>query len=397
MNHQLGKLLHALVLTTTLLIATPAPAAQTCAKNTACVDTRAFSATVSDFRTSKQNNVRVLTATVRFQNKTAKPLMLGYVRDSGIAIDDQGNRFVVPQSNGVRGIGEIIGNSFESKFTLQPGEASDARLEYIWGPGNATMGTQYEMDVAIREIEATGPDQFRLGAEHALHFNNVSEQAAVAAPRQAPAQASPQVAAATNDPCAGAVGCYSAGPFVAEVQQLSASSMTGGARHQTLTLNIRFRNTSTQPIILAYKPGTSGAIDNLGNRYYFGRAGTHDSSVRGIGYVQSNSADPQFTLAPGQSRNAQFNVTRFEAARKQLGTSYTYDVVIAELEVLPSQQLRTLREDSLNFPNLTSGTYTATTGGATTSGAASGAAPDAAAIESTANKVIDLFNKLKKH
>ncbi|MBK6599568.1 MAG: hypothetical protein IPG25_17475 [Proteobacteria bacterium] len=384
MNRHIETLLHGVALATLLLIATQAPAAQTCARNSACVDTRSFSATVSDFRTSKQNNVRVLTATVQFQNKTSKPLMLGYVRDSGIAIDDQGNRFVVPQSNGVRGIGEITGNSFESKFTLQPGESSNARLEFIWGPGDSVIGTTYEMDLAIREIEATGPDQFRLGAEHSLHFNNVSEPGAAAA-------------ATTNDPCAGATGCYNAGPFVAEVQQLSASSMEGGARHQTLTLSIRFRNTGTQPIILAYKPGTSAAIDNLGNRYYYGRASTHDGSVKGIGYVQSGSADPQFALAPGQSRNAQFSVTRFEAARKQLGTSYSYDVVITELEVLPSQQLRTLREDSLSFPNLTAGTYAATTGGAAINGAPSGVTPNAASIETTATKVIDLFNKLKKH
>ena len=179
-------------------------------------------------------------------------------------------------------------------------------------------------------------------------------------------------------------GCYNAGPFIAEIQQLMASQVAGAARHQTLTLNVRFRNTGAQPIILAYKPTSSAAIDNLGNRYVYGRPGTHDTSFKGIGIVSRNTADPQFTLAPGQVRNAQFNVTRFNAAGQQLGTGYSYDVVVVELEALPSQQLRTLREHSLNFPNLSTRSYAAATG-------------DAVSIDDAANKVIDLFRKIRKN
>lgn len=367
------------------LTATAAPAAQaSCAANTTCVETRTFAATVTQLRTSKQNNARVLTTTIRFHNKSGKPLTLGYVRDSGIAIDDQGNRFVVPQTNGARGIGEIIGNTFEAKFMLQPGETSDARLEFIWGPGSAPNGTSYDLDLAIREIDSTGADQFRLGAEHALHFANVVEGAAKPAAAQ-----STTVAAAESDPCGGRPGCYNAGPFVAEIQQLMASQVAGAARHQTLTLNVRIRNTSGQPIILAYKPTSSAAIDNLGNRYVYGRPGTHDTSFKGIGIVARNTADPQFTLAPGQSRNAQFNVTRFNAAGQQLGTGYSYDVVLVELEALPSQQLRTLREHSLSFPNLSARSYTSATNTANTS-------QTDVAVDEVAHKVIDLFQKMKK-
>lgn len=378
MNRQTGIWLRYVIVAALGFLFTDARAAQICAADTACVETRTFVATVTNLRTSKQNNVRVLTATVRFHNKSSKPLTLGYVRDSGIAIDDQGNRFVVPQTNGARGIGEIIGNSFEAKFILQPGETSDARLEFIWGPGSAPMGTSFELDLAIREIDSTGTDQFRLGAEHALHFANVAEGAAK------PATAQSTAAAEVADPCAGRPGCYNAGPFIAEIQQLMASQVAGAARHQTLTLNVRFRNTGAQPIILAYKPTSSAAIDNLGNRYVYGRPGTHDTSFKGIGIVSRNTADPQFTLAPGQVRNAQFNVTRFNAAGQQLGTGYSYDVVVVELEALPSQQLRTLREHSLNFPNLSTRSYAAATG-------------DAVSIDDAANKVIDLFRKIRKN
>ncbi|HPF26867.1 MAG TPA: hypothetical protein PK159_09770, partial [Steroidobacteraceae bacterium] len=57
------------------LTATAAPAAQaSCAANTTCVETRTFAATVTQLRTSKQNNARVLTTTIRFHNKSGKSL-----------------------------------------------------------------------------------------------------------------------------------------------------------------------------------------------------------------------------------------------------------------------------------------------------------------------------------
>jgi hypothetical protein len=68
------------------------------------------------------------------------------------------------------------------------------------------------------------------------------------------------------------------------------------------------RNVSSQPIILAYKATSDGATDNLGNRYYWGTAGTYDMSVTGIGKVEGRNADPQFVLAPGESRTATFSL-----------------------------------------------------------------------------------------
>ena len=68
-----------------------------------------------------------------------------------------------------------------------------------------------------------------------------------------------------------------------------------------LELNVRFRNLSNQPIILAYQ-GTSGlATDEYGNRYNWGRPGTHDMSASGIGSVDGSKADPGFVLSPGEA------------------------------------------------------------------------------------------------
>lgn len=378
-------------------LATPAQGASPgCTANASCVATRSFVATVTNVRTSTQGHNRVLSTTVRFENKTAQPLTIGYVRESGVALDELGNRYVVPGVNGVRAIGEIAGTSIDPKFTLQPGEASDARFELVWDPGKTAAGKLFELDLAVREIAAAAGDQLKLGQEHALHFAGLGSPGSAAPVAQAAKPAATPAAAATipaaiADPCGGSNRCYNAGSFLAEIVQLQTARV--GGRHETLALNVRFRNVSDKPIILAYGSGTSSGIDNFGNRYYWGRTGTHDTSVKGIGYVAGRSADPQFVLQPGQTRNATFGLIRYEA-RPPIGESYNYDVVIDELELLPGQQIRTARENSVSFANLTAGSFRGTTA---TSAADQAAGPEGVAeTTDTASKVIDLFNKLKK-
>lgn len=366
---------------------TGAALAAGCAAGTACTDTPAFTATVTNLRESTQGTQRVLTATVRFENKTAKPLTLGYVSESAVALDEQGNRYVVPGAGGVRAIGVIEGTNFDPKFTLAPKQAADTRFELMLEPGKTAAGKSYELDLAIREIVAGSAGQQKLGTEHALHFASIGPQGGAGAPGTA---AAPAVAAAPVDPCGGSPRCYNAGAFIAEVMQVQPSA-PGSSRHQTVSLNIRFRNVSDKPIILGYQSASSAGTDNFGNTYYWGRAGTHDTSVKGIGYVTGRSADPQFTLNPGQTRNATFGLIRYEA-KPPYGEAYNYDVVIPEIEILPGQQIRTVRQNSLNFANLAPGSYSGVAAGGTA--AAPAGNPDAA---DTASKVIDLLNKLKKN
>lgn len=358
-----------------------------CAAGTACTDTQAFTATVTNLRESTQGTQRVLTATVRFENKTAKPLTLGYVSESAVALDEQGNRYVVPGAGGVRAIGVIEGSHFDPKFTLAPRQAADTRFELMLEPGKAAAGKNYELDLAIREIVAGSAGQQKLGTEHALHFASIGPQGGAATPGGA--AAAPAVAAAPVDPCGGSPRCYNAGAFIAEVMQVQPSA-PGSGRHQTVSLNIRFRNVSDKPIILGYQSASSAGTDNFGNTYYWGRAGTHDMSVKGIGYVTGRSADPQFTLNPGQARNATFGLIRYEA-KPPYGEAYNYDVVIPEIEILPGQQIRTVRQNSLNFANLAPGSYSGVAAAGT---AAPAGSPD---VADTAGKVIDLLNKLKKN
>lgn len=396
-----------------LLAALPmtAAAANPCAGRSFCESTRNFVADVANFRVSKAGGYRVLTTTLSIRNITDQPLTLGFVGDSGVALDDRGNRYVVANAQNVRGIGLVNGNKFDPKFTLQPGEARDARFEFLWAPGHEIIGTRYELDLALREIKPVAADQFKLGGEYALHFSNLAEGALTAAATPVatapgPAGTSSAVAGsapaaaplpAQADHCAGIAHCYDAGTFTAEVVRVIAGGMPAGVRDQRVSFNIRFRNVSAKPIILAYKPASGSSYDNFGNPFYWGRAGSPDLSAQGIGYVTYRSADTQFTLAPGQSRNATFNLIRF-GARPPIGSAWGFDVVIDELEILPGQQVRTVRENSLSFQNLSSGLSGSLAGGGVEAlPLPAGAEAKVEGAQEIASEVIGLFKKLKKH
>jgi len=157
-------------------------------------------------------------------------------------------------------------------------------------------------------------------------------------------------APAAADGCAGKQHCDSNKIFSAEVVGLTGSIV--GGRHHLVKMNVRLRNLTDHPIILAYVTGTSGGVDNLGNAYYWGRAGTHDVSTQGIGLLEGRKADTQFQLEPGESRNAMFAIIRYEAARKPIGNSFTYNMTIAELRKLGGPSVESAKQYTLNFPHL---------------------------------------------
>ena len=83
-------------------------------------------------------------------------------------------------------------------------------------------------------------------------------------------------------------------------------------------------------------------------------------------------------------------------ARPPIGEAWNYDVVIDEIEILPGQQVRSVRQNSLSFANLTPGTFS---GASSLAGAAAGVLGEPAAAgdaNDVASKVIDLFNKVRK-
>lgn len=329
-----------------------------CTNKGSCTEVSSFVANVTDFRMSVSGRYRVVTTTIRFQNKLNRPLILGYVPRSGIATDDRGNRYQIGNDASVRGIGVISNAALDVKFILQPGESSDARFEFGWSPGQEIFGTTYQVELAVREINPVSATQYTLGKEHALRFTGFGAQGATVAsaggaiaPAPAPAAPVMPAAAPIADPCGGSSRCYGAGPFVAQISNLNGTTV-GTTRHHVVRLTMKLTNLTAQPIILAYHAGSGSAIDNYGNRYIWGRPGTHDVSAAGIGVVEGSRADPQFILQPGDSRDATFSVVRYNAGNNPIGTGYSYDLVIDQLEPLPSGQIRSLRSYSVGFHDL---------------------------------------------
>jgi hypothetical protein len=354
-----------------------------CNREPHCVEANAFAATITDFRASTRGNTRLVTATLRFYNKLSRPIILGYLAGAGVALDDRGNRFRMNESTGIQGIGLIHPNQLDPKFVLAPRQTSDARLEYAWAPrAGEIFGLTYDLEFTIREILPVSPTQFRLGLEHPLKFHALTDTAVSAAPAPAPTPApqphetvpTPPVA----DPCANIPRCYSAGPFTAQIQHLTASMVS---YHQVLRLNIRFRNLSPQPIVLAYKNNTAVAIDNHGQRLNQSR-----QPVTGISIWSDAAASvaADFQIAPGEHRDATFELTRY-AARTLTGTGFSLDFAVQQLEILPANQVRAVREYTLNFTGLTAATP------------APGAAPPAAqGVNESLRSLKDIFNRRKK-
>lgn len=376
-----------------------------------CVETNPFAATITDFRTSNVGRYKVVTAAVRFQNKLTRPVVLGYVNGSGVTTDDQGNRYGVNGADGVRGIGLISNNQVDPKFVLQPGASGDTRIEMVWGwSGREVFGLNFEMEFTVRDMGQLPSGQFRLGPEHPLRFRGLANNATSGAPAPQggaaplseslgdgpvlpavtpaqgqgggqPAPAAGQTAPAPADGpdlCPGVRNCFNAGAFAADIQNIS-SSVYGG-RHHILKYNVRIRNASNQPLILAYTYNSLVTVDNFGQRY---GASPGTGAAAGIGTVNGRSADPQLVLNPGQSKMVSFQVMRRNSGQPT-GTSYTLDLSLEQLEVLPSQQVRSVRQFSLNFPNM---------GLSAMSNLAPGGQQES--LTDTSKKIVDIFKKKK--
>ncbi len=372
-----------------------------CAGIAHCTEVTPFAATVTDFRTSSAGATKVVTINMRFQNRTRRTAHPGLRQGSGIVTDDRGNRYAVAGQGAIRGIGEISNNTFDPKFTLQPGEASDARIEFQWTPQRGQIfGTTYGVELAVREIESLPAEQYQLGKEYALKLDGFTAGTPVASAAQPSGAVTPAAGAAAGagtagagaataaipadapDACAGKQRCYNAGPFAAEVTQVTTSKVT---YYVVVKLNVNVRNVTAQPLLLGWQNGSGSAIDDVGNRYAA-------KTVKGIGLVSTSSADPQFALNPGQSRAFTVEYV-FRANRSTVGTSWTADFVLQQLEILPSRQVRSVREYSVSYQDLTAGKPG---GGTTGSTSGDGAATTDTSTANAAAGAVKAVGKLFK-
>lgn len=340
-----------IALTLALALAAPLGAVASttlCAERATCTETARFAAQLVEFRLSEGSSAnRFATATIRFTNKSDKPLTLAYVDGSGVAIDDAGNRFTIQNARtDVQGIGTVTRNQFDPTFTLDPGESAEARFAtrvFVRG----VMGTVFSFDVAIREIDAAPGGTHKLGRENLVRYTGLRDGIAGVplAQAQGAAPAGTAAASAPADACGGAPNCKQSGGVAATLMRLAPEAVK--ANNQGINVTVEFRNVSNAPLILNYKQSSGHMVDEFGQRYSVDSRRKTD--VAGIPVSTRQSASSAFALAPGESRAASFRYTRF-VGKTQVGRSFTPDLVVEQYELLPSNQLKLVREHAFSFP-----------------------------------------------
>ncbi|HEX6505732.1 MAG TPA: hypothetical protein VF011_21020 [Terriglobales bacterium] len=148
---------------------------------------------------------------------------------------------------------------------------------------------------------------------------------------------------------AGACGpsCFDAGPFQANVSQMTMSQQ--GAYH-IIRMNVQFHNSTNQPLVIAYHEGSMVMVDNNGASYQ--GAGGQPGELQGMGIDRGNQTDSQFVLAPGQTGNALFSTARWRDQTSPIGTGYSYNLTIDELQTQNGAMAIPVRTYNLNFPTL---------------------------------------------
>ncbi len=253
--------------------AAPAQAPTVCGNTAYCTETNDFAAVITNFRTSDFRGYKMIDVVMHFVNKTPKSLVLGYVQNSGTIIDDKGNRYVVWGANGVRGMGQVYGGSFDPKFTLDGGGSGDAQFELAWYPGTQIYGFNFAFDLAIDEINSYEGGQHSLGGEFPLHFqglaNGISSSGQVAMGGGAGGTSAGDGAAAGGQPCnnGGAAGTATAVANATGSQAVQGAAQQGAATVSQATTAVQsiasiFSKKKSQPNKPAANPcgSASGTV-----------------------------------------------------------------------------------------------------------------------------------------
>jgi hypothetical protein len=127
-------------------------------------------------------------------------------------------------------------------------------------------------------------------------------------------------------------------------------TVTKTTGYQFVKLNLRVENLSAQRVVACYASGSAAGSDERGNRYT-----VPDNRVQGIGICRGGTADPQFALGPGESREATVEYAVGIYRNTVLGVVWSASLTARELELLPGNQLRVGRELVLSFRDLTDG------------------------------------------
>lgn len=396
----------ALVLAAGCAAPAPATAADRCNGQPLCRDLGHFTASVTKVNVTRTNAVTAyqgVRTMVRFTNVSPRPIVLAYRDRSSAVSDDKGLAYRWSAKS--YGIGVVTANTADPQFRLEPGESREASFDGVlqYSMRQQVAGSVFSHDLTIVELALVEGQRIRELRDHAISFSGLTASAGyaaaagagataatagtlvradaappAAAPPQEPAlpaaaeaaapalagvpppspapQAAPAAPAAPPRPAAATAAecppdrCQAQGPLVAQVLRVNVTKAGNVTAYQTVQSVVRFTNVSSRPLVLAYKQGSGTTSDETGAAYRYA------FKTQGIGLVGNGSADPQFRLAPGESRDASFAATlQYNVRHSVPGRVFSQDITIAELEVLGPSQMRSAHEYALSFSNLSAG------------------------------------------
>ena len=153
------------------------PVDETCAKRPECFSAGPFLAEITRLTSSQTTtSTRAIQFSVRFRNLTGKPLVLAHTTRSTLIVDDQGNRYTPIWTNitEVRGMGPARGMESDPSFALQPGAAREATFQVqVGNTGQVRLGSVYNVDFAVEELEVFPGNQVRSARQFAVGFHDV--------------------------------------------------------------------------------------------------------------------------------------------------------------------------------------------------------------------------------
>jgi hypothetical protein len=153
-----------------------AAASDPCAKKQDCFSAGPFVAEITRMAQSQSERFRDIQFSVRFQNLTAQPLVLGQTQWSTLVVDDVGNRYTsawtaLPE---VRGMGLVrTGQQPDASFVLQPGASREANYAVRFDAGAARLGSVYNVDFAVEELQLFPGNQVRSVRQFPVGFHDV--------------------------------------------------------------------------------------------------------------------------------------------------------------------------------------------------------------------------------
>lgn len=289
-----------------------------------------FVATLTSFQTSLgyQANKHLIWAVVHFRNKTDKPLILGLNREGTNASDEQGNRYAVADAFG---IGNAARSNLDAKFVLPGGGSGDALILLQW-QGGGVYGVTFDLNLAVKEITHVKADEYEIGSESTIGFTDLKNGLTFSL------ENAPDISKHIVD----------AGPFTARVTR---SKFGKGSYSYPVAsdFTVELENKSDKPLVLAIEADSIFGTDDEGN-LYGGNGSAGYGKATGIGLTNREKADPQFVLAPGEVKEFHLAIGRGRA--QTLGTNFTLNFQLEALEILPSKQIREVRQYSFTFPKI---------------------------------------------